>query len=130
MIPLLPDPPLVGANQYHAGQFLLQMLVMAEFARKSITVAKHGYAYIDTETWEAMAQDCGVLPILDRILDRWTKDGPDGPRILEKKGDDCYALGKAYQKEASLLAEQGALRVYQSKRAKRKKQKKGAEKAC
>jgi hypothetical protein len=118
MIPLLPDPSLVGANQYHAGQYLLQMLVMEEFVRKSVNFAKHGYIKIPQTTWQKMAQECGVLPILEKILNRWTHNDSDRPKFLEDMGKNFYKLGTTYQKETSFLIEQGNLRIKQSKRGK------------
>lgn len=118
MIPILSDPLLVGSNQYHAGQYLLQMLVMGEFVRQSIDFAKHGYIKIPQEIWQRMSQECGVYLILNKILDRWTQDGSDGPKFLEKTENNFYKLGPYYQKETNFLIRQGSHRSKQSDRGK------------
>lgn len=46
LIPILPDPSLIGSNQYHAGQYLLQMLIIGEFNQQSIDLANNGAIYI------------------------------------------------------------------------------------
>jgi len=114
MIPILSDPLLVGSNQYHAGQYLLQMLVMAEFVRQSVDFAKHGCIKIPMETWQKMAQECGVSSIIEKILDRWTRDDSDGPKFLEKIDKDFYTLGSSYQKEIDFLIRQGNYRITRS----------------
>jgi len=118
MIPLLSDPLLVGSNQYHAGQYLLQMLVMREFVKQSVDFAKYGHVKITQDSWQKMAEECGVLPILKKILDRWTQDGQDGPKFLEENDNNFYALGPSYQREADFLIRQGNLRISQSNRGK------------
>jgi len=118
MIPILSDPVLVGANQYHAGQYLLQMLVMGEFVKQSINFAKYGCIKIPQEYWQKMAQECNVLPIIIKILDRWTQDGSNGQKFLEKIDKDFYMLGSSYQKETDFLIRQGNHRIKQSNRAK------------
>ena len=118
MIPILSDPILVGSNQYYAGQYLLQMLIMGEFVRQSVHFAKHGYVKITQEIWQRMAQECGVSKILNNILDRWTQDGLDGAKFLNKIESDFYSLGSSYEKEADFLARQGNHRIKQSNRGK------------
>lgn len=118
MIPILSDPLLVGSNQYHAGQYSLQMLVMREFAHQSVDFAKYGHIKISQELWSTMAQECAVLPILFKIIDKWTQDGSDGPKFLDKVGNDFYTLGSAYQKERDFIIDQGDYRVKQSERGK------------
>ncbi len=84
LIPILSDPLRVGANQYYAGLYLLQMLIMGEFAKQSISLAKNGFIEITQKTWIEMAKEAAVLPILQKIQDRWTQDGLDGPRFLKR----------------------------------------------
>lgn len=116
MIPILPDPILIGANQYHAGQYHLQMLIMGEFVRQSKDFAKHGYIKISNEDWHKMAQDCGVEPILSKILNQWTQDNKLGPKFLEKKDNNFYTLGSSYKKVTDFLIAQGNRRINQSNR--------------
>lgn len=118
MIPVLPDPPVVKSNQYHAGQYLLQMLVMGEFVRQSVDFAKHGHITIMQEMWQQMAEECNVFPILNIILDRWTQDGHDGPKLLQKLDRNLYKLGPSYEKEIDFLKRQGNHRMMQSSRGK------------
>lgn len=119
LIPILEDPPLVGANQYHAGQFLFQMQIISEFSRQSIELYKHGFIELPPDKWEKSAQACGIEPILKKVQDRWTQDGDDGPKLLEKIDQNFYTLGKAHEKVLKFLIEQGSIRSKNSERGKK-----------
>lgn len=117
LIPLLQDPPLVNPNQSHAGQYLLQMEVMSELSKQSIALEKDGCAYIPQKLWEELAQLCGInLEVLSKIQDRWTHDGNDGAKFLERIDPDYYTLGNEHRKPLNFLKEQGKLRLKQSER--------------
>lgn len=118
MIPILSDPLVVSSNQYHAGQYLLQMLIMGEFVEQSVDFAKYGQITILQSKWQQMAQECNVLPILPMIIDRWTQDGDDGPKFLHKLEKGFYTLGPSYEKEIDFLIRQGNHRIKQSSRGK------------
>jgi hypothetical protein len=115
LIPIMPDPILVGANQYHAGLYLLQMKIMGEFCKQSVTLAKKGFIEIPNELWIKLAIECNVENILTKILDSWTQDG-DTHKFLNKVDKNLYTLGEAHKKEQDVLIRQGNLRILQSHR--------------
>lgn len=109
------DPPLVGANQYHAGQYALQMDIMAELSRNSIELANQGCVKISPQRWEELAQQSGLHPsILALIHERWTRDGDDAAMFLEQITKHHYTLGKTYGKELQFLKAQGKMRIRHS----------------
>lgn len=119
LIPLLKDPPLVNPNQYHAAQYLLQMNIMGEFSKQSIQLVTDGVIQITENQWKKSAQLCGLTSeILPKIQDRWTQDGNNGAKFLERVEDDFYTLGYEYEKELEFLKRQGKLRINQSNRGK------------
>lgn len=119
MIPLLEDPPLVSSSYSHAGQYLLQMKAMAEFSKQSVGLAQNGAVQITENTWNELAEQC-CLPkeVLRKVLDRWTQDGDDGAKFLERVDGDFYTLGQSHQKALEFLKRQGEIRIEQSNRGK------------
>lgn len=120
LIPLLKDPPLVNPNQFHAAQYLLQMLLMEEFSKQSVRLAQEGVVLITPEQWKQSGQLCGLTEeVLKKVKERWLKDGDDGAKFLEKVDGDFYTLGQEHAKVSSFLVEQGKLRLRQSCRGKK-----------
>jgi hypothetical protein len=118
---LIPVPdilllPLVSSSNYHAGQALLQMMVMEEFTEHSMEFEEVGSITIDQEQWERFAKEV-ALPesVFKQTLDRWIQDGNDQPRFLIKLGANKYALGDAYKKETEFLKHQGSIRRQRQK---------------
>lgn len=119
LIPLLIDPPLVGANQYHAGQYLLQMNIMGELSKNSNQLVQEGAVQLPKDKLEEFARACNLTSeILDKVLDRWTRDGDDGAKFLDRVEDDFYVLGEEHKKAHAFLLQQGERRINQSKRGK------------
>lgn len=117
LIPLLRDPPLVKPNQYHSAQYSLQMHLMAEFSKNSIQFFKEGAIYLPQEKRLECAHACGMpQDILAKVLDRWTQDGEDGTKFLERIEDDHFSLGSEYSSASEFLKKQGQIRINQSKR--------------
>jgi len=123
LIPLLQDPPLVNPNQTHASQYLLQMKIMEVFSNQSIQLVKDGAVRIPQDQWEEIAAQCKLnKEVLSKIQDRWTHDGDDGAKFLEKVDDDFYILGPEHYKALEFLRDQGELRIRQSQRGKKSRQ--------
>ena len=64
------------------------------------------------------------LKYKDRILEGWTIDGGDAPRVLEKIEKDHCTLADAYEKPSKFLMDQGKIRLKQSERGKNSAQRK------
>jgi len=111
LIPVPELPPLVSAPQYHSGQALLQMMIMEEFTEQSIMFVNQRSIEILPEKWEKFAKETG-LPnsVFRKVMERWVRDGDDGPRFLITVDRNHYALGESYKKETQFLECQGALR--------------------
>jgi hypothetical protein len=119
LIPLLKDPPLVGSSRSHAGQYLLQMNLMGEFSKNSVQLARSGAIQLSQQKLEEFAKACDLTSeVLIKIIDRWTQDGDDGAKFIEKVEDDFYTLGPEHQKALEFLQRQGELRIEQSNRGK------------
>ncbi|HAB99071.1 MAG TPA: hypothetical protein DCE71_04545, partial [Parachlamydiales bacterium] len=111
LVPLPSLPPFVSAPQYHAGQALLQMLVMEEFTHRSIELASNNGIEILDEKWGEFLKRSGLpVSVFKQVRSRWLIDGDDGPRFLIQISKDRYCLGEFYAKELKFLHSQGALR--------------------
>jgi len=120
LIPIPPDPPLVGSNRFHANQYLLQMEIMGEFSNQSIRLEQEGIIEISQEKWQILQRSCGLNPeILKKIHDRWTRDGDDGAQFLIEVEPGFYTLGKEYEKQLTFFKEQGLLRKRQVSRGRK-----------
>ncbi len=96
------------------------MLVMQEFANKSIELAEVGSIIITENTWASLCQEAGLpKSIFKQTLDRWLNDGDDGPRFLILLGKARYSFGPAYKREEAFQKEQGELRKLQQERGKK-----------
>lgn len=119
LIPLLKDPPLVNPNQYHAAQYLLQMKFMEEFSKNSIQLFKEGAIQLSPQKLDEYAQISGLTSeILRKVMDRWTQDGDDGAKFLERVEKDFFTLRPEYKKALDFLKRQGEHRIKQSNRGK------------
>ncbi len=111
LVPLPNLPPFVSAPQYHAGQALLQMLIMEEFTHQSIELAASQAIEISEEKWDEFLKQSGLpLSVFKQARYRWLADGDDGPRFLVQVDKHRYLLGDSYLKELKFLYSQGALR--------------------
>lgn len=111
LVPVPELPPFVSAPQYHAGQALLQMLIMEEFTNKSIELATEGTIEIGPEKWWEFLKQSGLPEaIFKHTKERWMSDGDDGHRFLICLHGHRFTLGKRYEKELMFLKAQGNMR--------------------
>jgi hypothetical protein len=117
LVPVPELPPLVSAPQYHAGQSLLQMLVMEEFTNNSIDLAIQGSIKIMDERWKVFLNQSGLPEsVFKNVINRWLSDGDDGGRFLIRIEKDRFTLGEEYSKELNFLIFQGLHRKEQKNR--------------
>jgi len=112
LIPLLSDPPLVGANRFHASLYSLQMDIMAELSKHSKELYTNGCIPIPKVRWTELCIKNEIpLSLAHQVHSRWTRDDIDGPQFLQPTSPEHYTLGSAYTKELTFLKEQGKLRL-------------------
>ena len=117
LIPLFTEPSLVSPTQYYAGQYYLHMQISREFSVQSVQFAQYGAIQITQNQLEEMARRSGLpLQILKKVMDRWTSDGDNMPKMLDKIEDNFYTLGPSLNNEAEFLRRQGLLRLENSRR--------------
>ena len=111
LVPVPDLPPLVSAPQYHAGQALLQMLIMEEFTNKSLDLAQSGSIEISDDRWNELLKQSGLpYSVFKQALTRWLMDGDDGMRFLIQNEPNRFTFGEKYNKELNFLRSQGLIR--------------------
>lgn len=112
LVPMPALPPLVGRERDHGAQAVLQLQVMAELRRRARELATEGSVLLSRGRWAEMAEEAslpaGVLPA---VLDRWTRDGEDGPAFLLVAGTDRYTLSDAHGAIRAFLVDAGKLEL-------------------
>lgn len=109
LVPLPSLPPFVSAPQYHAGQALLQMLILEEFTNQSIELATNQSIELSDEKWREFLKKSNLpLSVYKAVLQQWI--GQDPSSLLIPIDKSRYTLGPAYAKELKFLSSQGALR--------------------
>ena len=105
LVPVPDFPTFVAAPQYHAGQALLQMLVMEEFTNQSIELVTEGSIHITKEQWASFHEESALpISIFNKVLNQWQGE------FLVQIQADRYSLGEKYQKELKFLEAQGMIR--------------------
>lgn len=101
-------PPMVGRSNDHGPLSTLSMLVMRELRANARGLATDGSVRITDERFALLATKARVpLSTLKLALDRWTRDGDDGPAFLASPTRWAYTLGKAYTPELAFLVAAG-----------------------
>ncbi|MCC6127953.1 MAG: hypothetical protein IT584_01995 [Chlamydiae bacterium] len=109
LVPLSAFPPFVSAPQYHAGQALLQMVILEEFTNQSIELATNQSIEITEDKWREFLKKSNLpLSVYKAVLQQWI--GHDPSCLLTPIAEDRYALGPSYAKEHKFLSSQGSLR--------------------
>ena len=110
---LIPVPallPMVGSNNTHAAQALLQLLTLEEFSNQSDRLFETGYVHLSREKWIELSAEA-KLPksMIERVISKWLEHG-FLRKICTAKILDGFGLGDRYDQLAAFLHEQGKLR--------------------
>lgn len=128
LIPLVKNfPPVKGVapNQLHANLYLLQMLIFEKFSNNSIELYKFKYIKITNEEIKEFLKKANIpICYVDRILDGWTQDSEDAPKVMKKIDKEHYVLGETYERQNNFLINQGKRRLELSQKGKLGVQKK------
>lgn len=109
LVPLSNLPSFVSAPQYHAGQALLQMLILEEFTHQSMELATCQSIEISEEKWEEFFKQSALpLSVFKQTLKQWI--GEETSSFLVEIEKNRYVLGHLYAKELKFLHSQGSLR--------------------
>jgi hypothetical protein len=119
LVPLVPLPPFVGGPRIHAAQAAFQFGMIASLVAHRAELLPQGGALFCPGELERLAQESGLdVSHLPQVLDRWTQDGNDGPKFLERVEKDRYMLADTplYAPARGFLLE-GSRRSIEGKKA-------------
>jgi hypothetical protein len=108
LVPMLPLPPLVGRDKDKGAQVNLQLRILAEMRQRAGELYQEGGILLPPHQLEEFAKDAALpLATLNKVIERWTKDGDDGPALLELIEDHRYTLGKTHQTAKDFITQAG-----------------------
>jgi len=111
LIPITELPPLIGSNNTHAAQAMLQLLILEEFSKQSSRLASEKSILIPIEKWKEFATEAGLpLSCLNKVIMGWLEDDLFYKAFLQKQGDE-YTLGAEYIQVSNFLEYQGQQRI-------------------
>lgn len=97
LVPVLDLPPLVGREREHGAQASFSMAIIVEMRSQAREMAQMGGAVLDEATLARLARRVGLpIDLITRVIDRWTRDGDDGPAFLKRIDLDRYTVGDAH----------------------------------
>jgi len=109
-IPWLPMPPFVGRERDHGAQANLQWHLLLALRDRAEELVNYGGVALSAEYLDKLAGDSGLPPILvPKVMERWTRDGDDGPAVLKEIERGIYTLGDHYARERDFLEEGGRM---------------------
>jgi hypothetical protein len=111
IIPLLNEPPLIGPNQYHARQYILQWKITEEFSKQSADLARSGWITITKKMWDEWLY---TVEIPEKYFHELHKAITGVNGYLEVIDTDCYSL-KNEERSLKFLKAQGRRRLSGSK---------------
>jgi hypothetical protein len=120
LVPVVDLPPMVGRSNDQGQQATLSMLVVRELRKHARGLAAEGSVAIDLDRWATLAREAGLPSgVLSKLLDRWTKDGDDGPAFLEQPSPGQYRLGGAHGAAHSFIVAAGTTEAKASEAGRR-----------
>lgn len=128
LVPLVELPPLVKPNQSYGPQLTFHSVLLIDMRREAAQLVKHGGVSWPRGRLKALAEHAGLgLGSLDRVLDRWTRDGDDGPAFLARERD-LYRLGRAHEVAHLMMIEGQKREVENRERGRRAAKKRWSKK--
>lgn len=125
LVPIVDFAGFVGRNNDHAAQATLQMMLMARLRDAAAELAETGTVRITDVEFAALAHDACLTPaLLPKVIDRWTRDGDDGPAFMVKAGDR-YTLAPHFAPALAFLEAAGHMSLARSKAGKLSAARKG-----
>lgn len=123
LAPLLDIPPLItNNNKLHAAQAAFQVELCIEMRKRAKEVVSNGGIYLPIEQKLKMAETVGLCSeIINKLFDRWTQDGTDGPKMLDLIAADTYMLSDHHKAAKEFILNAGKMEKLASLRGQKSK---------
>jgi hypothetical protein len=104
LVPLVPLPPFVGRCNEHGAQAAYQLRLVTEMRVRAREIVEQGGVRLESELLAQLAEDVGLShSLVGRVIERWLRDGDDGPALLERVEAHRYTLGPAHAEAREFL---------------------------
>ena len=117
-LPELPGwcAPMVGRRNEHGAYARLWLWTLTRLRTHAEDLTRGTGVLIDGATWAAAGVEVGLsipepLLVVSRLVDRWTRDGDDGPAVLEEVAPNRYHLAEHLAADRAFLEEAGRLTI-------------------
>jgi hypothetical protein len=117
-LPELPGwcAPMVGRPNERGAYARLWLWTLTRLRTHAEDLTRGTGVLIDGATWAAAGVEVGLsipepLLVVSRLVDRWTRDGDDGPAVLEERAPNRYHLAEHLAADRAFLEEAGRLTI-------------------
>lgn len=108
LVPLPQFPPFVGRPNEHGPQATASMLLVRELRAHAVDLFRNGAVHIPPERMrDLFGEACVPDSLVPRLVQRWTRDGEDGPAFLNMPDADTYTLGDSHRRARDFMLEAG-----------------------
>jgi hypothetical protein len=112
LVPITDLPPFVGRERDWASEASLALRVLVALRLRAREIVERGGALLPRDLLADLAREAGLpRELLDRVIDRWTRDGDDGPAFLEFVDTSRFVLGRAHSPARRFLEMSGRREV-------------------
>lgn len=119
LVPIIDLPPLVGSENTHAAQAMLQLLILEEFSKQSDRFAIQGSILLPKDKLRELCMEAQLPPtFLEKVMSAWVLGDSLSKPFLQVNGDE-YALSSELLNVSDFLEQQGKLRIEGAKRGKK-----------
>jgi len=120
LIPIFPEPQLVGRPADQGPQLSFQMEIGVEFRKGAREFARNNCLRITKDRFEMLSSKSGLpKKLLPKVLDAWLEGGDDAPPFLKLIEKDHYAFADHIKRQQDFIIEGGKKELTMSKAAKK-----------
>jgi hypothetical protein len=120
LIPIFPEPQLVGRPADQGPQLSFQMETAVEFRKGAREFAKNNCLRITKERFEVLSSRAGLSKkLLPRVIDAWLIGGDDAPPFLKQIEKDYYAFADHIKRQQDFIIDGGKKELIMSKAARK-----------
>ena len=120
LIPIFPEPQLIGRPADQGPQLSFQMETAVEFRKGAREFARNNCLRIPKERFEVLSGRAGLSKrLLPKVIDAWLTGGDDAPPFLKEIEKDHYAFADHIKRQQDFIIEGGKKELTMSKAARK-----------
>lgn len=120
LIPIVPEPQLIGRPADQGPQLSFQMETVVEFRKGAKEFAKNNCLRITRERFQYLAEKAGLSSRLcSKVVEAWLKGGDKAPPFLKEIEKDYYSFSDHYKRQQDFIIQGGQKELTMSQAAKK-----------